>query len=400
MRLSTKLMAAGVALSLGWILLAACECDEPEEGTKEAVFPGYWVACVGNQPVLLSFFGNQVVTASEPTSIFNPDDWDCTHPNSPAYKKSSTPAWPAGTPYGPPPPSGSARPRVTGSPQAAYLAQRLHTLPFTPYVPPPGALPACDSTFPDVLQTDHNEALVTRISTCPFKIVATIPVVTRPLQVDITPDGSTALVTSFDNALNFIDLTSNKVTFTLMTDLSINPNGLAISPDGTTAYITSFNTDNPVVLVINIASKSIVATIPTISYAQGATLTPDGSELWITSPLSTETDVIDTLTNTTTYRLNLGVTTDVAFNSTGTTAYITTASVSPGQVVAVDTATFQTKTTYNVGQGPTDIQMAYGDRFLVVNNNLDNSISIIDLLKGAVATTTVSGTPSGISFVH
>ena len=391
---STKLMAAGIALSLGWIVLAACDCEEG----KQEKFPGFWVACIGNEPTLMRYFGDQAtVVNSDPSPGFNPADWDCSHPNSPHYKKSQAPVDPPGTPSGP---AGFARPHVAGvNQQGSYLPQRLRDFPFTPFVQPPGTAPVCDSTYPDVLQTVHTNSQVTRISTCPFKIVTTIPVVSRPLQIDITPDGSTALVTSFDNAVNFIDLKTNKVTFTLMTDLSVNPNGIAITPDGSRAYVSSFTNVNPVIIVIDIASKKVIASMPTIAYAQGLTLTPDGSQLWVTSPLSTETDVIDTLSNTAAFRLNIPASTDVAFNATGTRAYIT-ADGNPGSVVVVDTATFQTIKTYTVGQGPADIKMSAADEFLVVNNDDGGSISIIDLVKDTVVTSAVGAHPSGISFVH
>ena len=242
---------------------------------------------------------------------------------------------------------------------------------------------------------------MTRISTCPFKIKVSIPVVTRPLQVVMTPDGSSALVTSFDNAVNFIDLATNTVTYTLMTDPSINPNGLAISPDGTRAYITSFNT-NGGVAVIDLASRTIIATLSTNAYPQGVTITPDGSEIWITYPLGSSVDIFDTLSNTYVTGLNIGETTDIAFNSTGTRAYITSQATTPGSVVVVDTSSYQTLSTYTVGLGASDIKMSYGDQFLVVNNDAGGSISVIDLKKDAVVTTQLGGNsaPSGIAFVH
>jgi YVTN family beta-propeller protein len=290
------------------------------------------------------------------------------------------------------------KPRAAGS-GIAYLPQQFRDLPFVPPVPS-SATPGCDSSFPDVFRTVHTNALVTRISTCPFQIKATIPVVTRPLQVAITPDGSTALVTSFDNAVNFINLSTNKVSFTLNTDPSINPDGIAISSDGTRAYVTSFNTDNPVVMVIDLTSNTLITTIKTIPYAQGVTLTPDGAQLWITSPLGASTDVIDTLSNTEIINIGVPQSTGIAFNSTGTRAYITSQVSAPGTVVVVDTATFKVLNTYTVGSGPTDIAMSYGDQFLVVNNFGDGTTSVIDLIKNAVVTANVGASPSGIAFVH
>jgi YVTN family beta-propeller protein len=299
------------------------------------------------------------------------------------------------------PATGPQRAHAAGSgTPSAFLPQQLRSLPFLPLIPSPATPPGCDSSFPDVLVTIHPNARVLRMSTCPFQIKATIPVVSRPLQIEITPDGATALVTSFDNAVNFIDLASNQVTFTLMTDPSVNPNGIAISPDGARAYVTSFNTNNPVVLVIDLASRKVVATIPVGTYPSGAILTPDGSQLWVTYPLGSSVDVIDTLTNTSVTGLGIGQTTDIAFNSTGTRAYVTSATNSPGNVVVVDTATYKVIKSYMVGQGPTDIAMAYGDEFLVVNNDAGNSISVIDLVNDTVTTTPVGNSPSGIAFVR
>jgi DNA-binding beta-propeller fold protein YncE len=395
---SSKLMGAGIALSLAWFLLESCDCDQ----SKEDEFPGFWVACIDNKPTLMTYNGDTpVVVSSDPAGNFNPSQYNCSTPGSPPRPNSQTPAFPVGTPSGP---GGSAvvRPRAASA-GSSYLPQQLRALPFIPDIPRQSTPPACDSTYPDVFQTVHTQALVTRVSTCPFQIKATIPVVSRPLQVQITPDGSTAIVTSFDNAVNFISVATNQVINTLHTDASINPQAIAISADGTRAYVTSFNISNPVVLVIDITSTTapkILATIPTIQYPSGAFLTPDNSQLWITSAIASSVDIIDTLTNTDVTGLALGLTTEVAFNSTGTRAYITSATSTPGTVAVVDTATYQILTTYTVGAGPTDIAMSYGDQFLVVNNNNDGSVSVIDLLKNTVLTTKVGPSPSGISFVH
>jgi DNA-binding beta-propeller fold protein YncE len=398
---TTKLIAAGVALSLGWIVLEACECDE----TKEDNYPGFWVTCIGKQPALMTYSGdNPTIVSSDPSPNFNPNDYDCSHDSSsPQYKGSQSPL-PLGTPSGP---NGSARPHAAGSPTASYLPQQWRNLPFTPDVPPPGTPPVCQSTYPDVIRTNHNEDSVSRISTCPFALKKTIPVFANPLQVAETPDGSTALVTSFGSldgsggAVTFINLSSNQVTSTVTMPFGVTPNGLAISPDGTTAYIGNFKNPGQSILVMNIASQTVTASIPNVApYPSGLTLTPDGSELWVTSPLGRETDVIDTLSQTIVFRLNIPSATDIAFNSTGTTAYVTSDLTIPGQVIAVNTATLQILNTYTVGNTPADITMSYGDKFLVVNNSADNTISLIDLVQNAVKTTNVGGVPSGIAFVH
>lgn len=389
---SSKFMAIGIVLSLGWILFEACECEE----TKEDQFPGFWVTCIANKPTLMTYSGDhpsQVANTS--AGNFDPSQWDCTNPNSPNYKGSQAHApYRTSGPGGPAP--GSLRPRDATGNGPAYLPQPLRDLPFVPPFTAPAAS-GCDPTQPDVLRPIHMDAIVTRIGTCPFTIKATIPVPTRPLQVQVTPDGSTAIVTSFDNAISFINLSTNTVSYTLTTDPSINPHGLAISNDGARAYVTSFNDTKPVVLVIDLASKQIIATIPTIAYPQGATLTPDNSQLWITSPEGNSVDVIDTLSNTEVTARSAVQNTDVAFNSTGTRAYVTSG---PNSVIEMDTATFKVLNTYTVGGSPTDIVMSYGDKFLVVNNSSGGSVSVIDLIQNQVKTTQVGANPTGIAWVR
>ncbi|HEX5227715.1 MAG TPA: hypothetical protein VFW44_08390 [Bryobacteraceae bacterium] len=398
---STKLMAMGVALSLGWIVLSACECDE----TKEQNFPGFWVSCVGNKPTLMTYNGDNAVTvSSEQAGNFSPSEWDCSNPNSPNYKGSQkTAPFKTSGPGGPAP---GARPRAASNITYSYIPKQLLWLPFTPIVQPP-ANPACNSNFPDVFKTNHLYANVVRISTCPVALKTVIPVFQYPLQVDVTPDGSTAVVTSFGpqdgegGAVTFIDLATNKVTNTLMMPPGVTPNGLAISPDGNTAYVGNFQQFGQSVVVINIPMHTITTTITNVvPYPSAMTLTPDGSQLWVGSPLGSETDVIDTATLTTVFRMNIQQSGDISFNSTGTMAYVTSALNAPGQVFAVDTATYRTLSTYTVGNNPVDISMSYGDQFLVVNNTDDTTVSIIDLKRDKVVTSAVGANPKGIAFVQ
>jgi hypothetical protein len=395
-------MILGIVLSLGWFLFESCECDP----TKEDDFPGYWVVCVDNQPKLMQYHDNTVVPVIVQPPSFDPNAYDCSNPNSPPRKKSAAAIVPVGTFGGPSP---GAQQGHAATPSAAYLPRQWRDLPFIPQSMLKGAS-MCDPSWPDVLQTNENKSEITRFSVCPFQIkqVIQIPGNTNTLQVGITPDGSTAIVTSFDSQVNFINLATNTVTQTVLLDSSLNPDGIDISRDGTRAYITSFNNNSPtpVVLVMDLtqASKPIIAQIPTIQFPQGATLTPDGSQLWITSPLAFDMAVIDTLTNTNTINLAIPNTTDVAFNSTGTRAYITSGSgQGPGQrgtVYVVDTGTFQTLQTYTVGASPSDITMSYGDQWLVVNNNADGSISVIDLQQNAVKTTKLGTNVWGTAFVY
>src|SRR5438094_948105 len=112
----------------------------------------------------------------------------------------------------------------------------------------------------------------------------------------------------------------------------VYPDGIGITPDGMRAYITSLNTTNPVVQMIDLATRKVTATIPASQYPQGAFMSPDGAHVWITYPLGGTVNVIDTLTNTDVTGLGIQGPYAVAFNSTGTRAYISSQSGASGTV--------------------------------------------------------------------
>jgi len=350
-----------------------------------------WVTCVNGLPMLTD---GKNTSSTGPN--FDPSKYQCPMPTgSPIWPGSGKPVYPIHQPGSR---SLGAKASTLSPP---YLAHTILDLPLLPLSWSMSAVPlTCDASSPDVLQVHHDNALVTRFSTCPFAIKTTIPVMTRPLQIAITPDGQTALVTSFDNAVNFIDLTTNKVTFTLVTDFNINPHGIAINSDGTRAYITSFNNDNSVVATIDLSARKVISTLFVNAYPQSVYITPDDTQLYVTFPFGNTVYVVDILTNSIANVLSIPSPRDIAFNSKGTKAYITSASGSPGTVQELNMTTFQVETVYTVGLGPTDIAVLYGDVDVVVNNYEGSAVSTINTVTGAVTTTAVSGSPIGLSVVR
>ena len=277
----------------------------------------------------------------------------------------------------------------------------FRALPFAPIYLPDlvNNLPACDpSNNRNAFVVNHTSGTVTRLNSCSGQIVQVIPVTSRPLQVAITPDKSLALVTSFDNAVSFISTASNQVVQTVRTNG--NPSGIAITPDGAFAYVTSFNGSDPAVLVLDIAKRQFVATIPVSTFPQSIFLTPDGSTAYITYPFGDRIEILDTLTNTVTAAIAIPATFGVAFNSTGTLAYITSAQAAPGRVVILNTSTYDIIQSVSVGNGPTDVRVTPDDEFILVNNYFDPSDSVISARTKQVQTFPLPGKPRGSVFVQ
>jgi YVTN family beta-propeller protein len=286
------------------------------------------------------------------------------------------------------------------APALANLLPSILNLPFPPTGPVNSAppTPACDPNS-SLFEVNHYEDTVTRVNVCPLSTAAVISVASKPLQVALTPDGSTAVVSSYDSAINFIDTATNKSAM-LNLSTSLHPCGVAITPDGKSAYVTNLYDIGASILVVDLASRSLVKTIPVDNfYPENITITPDGSQAWVTYYQANIVTVIDTLTNTVAATLSVPQALGIAFDPAGTTAYVTS-SVTPGQLYLFDTSTFKTTATIPVGNGPVDVATS-PDGGLVFVINYQGGTSIIDSFTNKVIGTLPSDPGSrGITFIR
>jgi YVTN family beta-propeller protein len=299
-------------------------------------------------------------------------------------------------------------PRATPSTTFA-LVPPYRDVPFIPLYPAPfdfqPSLDCNPQNNATTIQVHHTSNKVTVNSGCSGQVIATIPVGGAPLQVQVTPDASIAVVTCFDNEIDLIDLTTNTRAASIPTTQDINPSGVAISPDGSTAYVTSFTNQvfggTAAVLVLDLAQRKIINTIPVSDFPQSIFITPDGSQAWVTHPFlqfAPVLEVIDTLTNTISARLSLQGSYAIAFDSTGTRAFVTSGI---SNVAVIDTSGFGTLATITVGQGPVDVALTPEDGLLIVNNYRDKSISLVDVSTyNVVGTVSLPGPARGLALVQ
>ncbi|HZU27782.1 MAG TPA: YncE family protein [Bryobacteraceae bacterium] len=291
----------------------------------------------------------------------------------------------------------------SGSTAGGFLPVQWLNLPFTAIAPSSAsAPPACDASQPDIVVVNHAAGTLTRMGTCPLAVKASIPLVSRPLQVVVTPDGKQAVVSNFDNYVTFVNLQNNTVLQNVNTP-GMNPAGVAVSPDGKTAYVCSFSATAPAVMVFDIPSRTMTATIPlNTQWPHSVSVTPDGAQLYVAFSDNDEVDIIDTLTKTDFAALNIPAPEGIDFSPTGTVAYIGSGGTnSTGSLVALDTKTLKTIKTYTVGSYPTDVRVMYGGAQVVVTNYLSNSISVVNTATGQVKTTSFgSGSPMGLARVR
>jgi DNA-binding beta-propeller fold protein YncE len=282
-----------------------------------------------------------------------------------------------------------------------------YTVPFR-YLPagplPTGATvtapPTCNASLnPTFFRVAHVDNVVHRYNMCTDQLLATISVPSLPLQVKVTPDGSTAIVTSFSGSITFINTATNTISGSIQvpTDLNFNPSGLAISPDGTYALVTNypptFNTAYSYLAVINIASMQITGKIPLlVEGAESVYINPDGTLAWVTHPWDNVVEVLDILTGTLVQELKITEPFSIVFNSTGTRAFISSGA---GSVQVIDTSTYATIQSVPADLGATDLQLSPDGLFVFVNNSSAHSVTVIETSSLTASTTNISGTPLG-----
>ncbi len=320
-----------------------------------------------------------------------------------APQGSSPPPWSGGTAPDAASSAGALASRRSAAPAPAPAALNF-TLPYrelgiVPFSPVQNVNPnvSCSSSAnPTAFIVDHINSVVTRFNLCTGQTIATIPVTSSPLQVRVTPDGSEAIVTSYDNGITFIDTATNQITSALHP--TIFASGLVISSDGSYALVTNYDNAAPYLAIVDIGSKSILGNIPLDQqFPQSVFLNPDNTLAWVTYPWVNSVEVVDILSGTVTRSLSVEVPYDVAFNPTGTTAYIASGA---GTVQVIDTATYQTTASVPAGPGACDLQVSPDGHLITLNNYLGSSTTIFDARSVPFSVTTPGGAfPHGTALV-
>jgi YVTN family beta-propeller protein len=261
------------------------------------------------------------------------------------------------------------------------IKQIILDLPFAPTLPVRTDPVNCDPSV-TVISVGYNRGTVQPISPCTDTVGTAIPTGAGSLQIAITPDAKFAFVTNLNGSIPVIDLASRSVVTTIPTP-GAKPFGIAISPDGATAYVTSFDSTNPALLTVDVARRAVTSTVKLAALPQNVFVSPDGNLIWITSQIPDIITVLDALTLTPVASIS-GVTspTGMAFNPTATIAYVASATT-PGTVKAIDTTSYSIVKSYNVGSNPVDVRIGNGAYAAVLNRGSD-FISQINLQTGQV----------------
>jgi len=191
------------------------------------------------------------------------------------------------------------------------------------------------------------------------------------------------------------------VTATIRLPGGTRPFALAFSPDDSRLYVTSWVRSGGHLVVVDVASQQVIASVTTGNFPSGIAVMPDGSQVWVTSFFNDSVTVVDTLSNTVAFSIS-GVLNawGIAFNITGTRAFVANADTVAGGLTAIDTATYKVIKRIPTGDGSRTVAVSPTGRHVFVTNRNGNTVSQIDARGLTLIRNIVVGpNPEGLQMV-
>jgi YVTN family beta-propeller protein len=234
----------------------------------------------------------------------------------------------------------------------------------------------------------------------PSAVLATIPVGVPPTLLAISPDGSRVFAAS-SGQLAIIDTTTN--TATVSVAIPAYTTGVTVTPDGARVLVDGLRATR--LVVVDAASGSrlppidLVVDIHPGGFGRIA-VSADGRRAYVTNQPKEYLAQVDLTTGTTTERsLDLRPS-DVTLGKDGRTIYVTGCQefCTTGTVELIDTATFTTVRSFDVGPGPYRFALSPDERRAYTTNLGGPTLSVIDVASGGtLATVPVGVEPSGLA---
>lgn len=218
----------------------------------------------------------------------------------------------------------------------------------------------------------------------------------KPGEIAISPDGSTAITTSYQNdkRAEITNLSTSAVTDLNVTGTNGDPEGVVFSPDGTHAYIT--NAGAGTLSVLNLAGPNVSNTITLGGSPYGIALSHDGKTAYVTDQNGDSVWVVNTATAVITATITVGASpAHISISPDGTTAFV--ANRGTDTVSVIDLATNTVTQTLTVGSGPWDAAWAPNGKTIYVTNDGDGTVSVVKLntpTSAALPTTGVDVLPA------
>ena len=237
------------------------------------------------------------------------------------------------------------------------------------------------------------------VDTQTYAVTAKIAVGRHPAHVVITPDGRHAFVTNGgDNTVSVIDVQAGKTVGTI--PVGEYPHGLRISPDGREAYVANLKAGS--VSVLDTVAMKEVARLPVGKGPAQTGFAPDGATVFVSLSGEDRVALIDRASRKVLGKVAVG-TGPIQLHASRDGRWLLVANQvtrqRPGKTVSViDLGSRRLAKTLNTGRGAHGVAVDPNGRHAFVTNIYENTISVIDIAgMKVVASVAVGKEPNGVS---
>jgi len=225
---------------------------------------------------------------------------------------------------------------------------------------------------------------VSVICTVTDRVVSTIEVGTAPNGLAITRDGRRLLVAVWGaNQVAIVDTARNQVIGRIPVG---NPHTVALSPDGQTAYVTSQQPGATAIVVLNLATRSVAATVPVTQTPRDLNVSPDGALAYYTLAGVNAVQVLDTTRSQVVAQIPVGASPHIPLIAANG-EYGVVVVQGPGQLTVINPSTQQVVGTVPVGKFPHWVAITSDGDTAYVTNEGANTVSVVDIEKQRVLAT-------------
>ena len=243
--------------------------------------------------------------------------------------------------------------------------------------------------------------LIAVVDVAGLKVVDRIGRIPDPETFDLDASGTHLYISNEEDAeLTVLDLATKQAVGHFK--VGLEPEGVLLNHDGSVVYVAAEGSN--LVHAINLASRKRTD-IPVGTRPRRFALTPDGKQLWVSSELAGQVDVIDTATLRVVDKIDFlppGMRREdvspvaLAMDRAGKTAYVTLGRAN--HVAVVDVASRKVEDYLLVGHRPWGIAFDREQKRLFVANGGSDDISIIDVAhRRVVKSVPVGHYPYGVA---
>lgn len=285
---------------------------------------------------------------------------------------------------------GPVETRKTKDPESRYAV--LPESDEAPWDPPTRGMP--------LIAIDYDANAIQRWNPERSQVLRTIFVDAGPTDVMFAPDGTLYVLNSISSTISVIrnDAVARKIAL----PSNLIPRFSVISRDGTRAYIAADKGSGSTgaLVTVDLVAGSVLGNIEVGNFVGGVALTPDESQLWVTSAFGDNVTIVDVATfKPISQILNIRQARGLAFSPDVRRAYV--ASGADFALYVIDTKTWSTVAKILIGNDPRSVKVSPSGRHVFVTNFGADTISQIDTSTNTVIRTiTVGEAPLDIDFIN